>query len=65
MSKNFSKGVQAAIKGAGGKKNLATGLEITVQSIDKWQRVPRKRIVVIERLFGVPREKLAPELYRK
>ena len=43
---------------------LARDLKITAQSINKWKRIPRSRIVAVERVTGVPREKLAPELYR-
>ena len=57
-------GLTKAIKAAGGLSALARGLGITAQSIIKWDRVPRKRILQIERLTLVPREQLAPELYR-
>lgn len=46
------------------KRALAEALDISVQSINNWRRVPRKRIVSIERITGVPREAMAPELYR-
>jgi len=57
-------GVRRAIKAAGGLMVLARDLKITAQSINKWKRIPRSRIVAVERVTGVPREKLAPELYR-
>ena len=57
-------GLTKAIKAAGGLSALARGLGITAQSIVKWRRVPRKRILQIERLTLVPREQLAPDLYR-
>lgn len=59
-----SLGVKRAIKGAGGRRALARGLGITVQSVNKWRRVPRKRIVQIEKLFGVPRHLLAPDIFK-
>lgn len=57
-------GLIKALKAAGGVSALARGLGITAQSIIKWRSVPRKRILQIERLTLVPREQLAPELYR-
>jgi DNA-binding transcriptional regulator YdaS (Cro superfamily) len=65
MNKIYPVGVRRAMKAAGGLSALARLLKITPQSIQKWVRVPRKRILEIERLTKVPREKLAPELYRK
>ena len=71
MPKPKSRGLRKAInaaKGIGptesGKRNLALGLGITEQSINFWNKVPRKRIVAVEKLTGVPREELAPDLYR-
>ena len=64
MRKKRCKGLQAAIKAAGGLSAFARLLGITPQSVIKWDRVPRKRIVAIEQKTGVARELLAPELYR-
>ena len=64
MHKKYPVGVRRAIKAAGGLSSLARLLQITPQSIQKWVRVPRKRILDIERLTKVPREKLAPDLFR-
>lgn len=47
------------------KAHMARSLGIRTQSIDKWTRVPRKRIVAVEKLSGISRELLAPELYRR
>ena len=46
-----------------GLKALAAGLGIREQSINNWRRVPRGRIMQVERLTGVSRELLAPDLY--
>ena len=64
MHRKYPAGVRRAIKSAGGLSSLARLLKITPQSIQKWTRVPRKRILQLEELTGVPREKLAPDLYR-
>ena len=65
MHKKYPAGVKRAIKAAGGLSSLARLLKITPQSIQKWGRIPRKRILQVEALTEVPREKLAPELYRR
>ena len=65
MRKKTPIGLKRAALAAGGKSALARLLGITPQALNKWRRVPRKRILQIERLTGVPREKLAPDLYRR
>ena len=57
-------GLRRAAKAAGSKSALARLIKITPQAMTRWTRIPRKRIVEIERVTGVPREKLAPELYK-
>jgi hypothetical protein len=37
--------------------------DLRPQSIGKWKRVPAGRVIALERLTGVPREKLRPDLY--
>ena len=71
MPKPKSRGLRKAIKAAiklgptpNGKRNLAIGLGINEQAINFWSKVPRKRIVAVEKLTGVSREELAPDLYR-
>ena len=44
---------------------VAHGLGLTRASVVKWQRVPAERVVEIERITGIPREKLRPDLFRK
>lgn len=68
--KRLSKGLRLAIKAASklhvkmsGKRALAKGLGIKEASINNWQTVPRARIMAVERLTGVPKEILAPDLY--
>jgi DNA-binding transcriptional regulator YdaS (Cro superfamily) len=47
----------------GSKSNLARGLKITPQSLQKWKRVPPLRVLDVEKLTGVPRYKQRPDLY--
>jgi DNA-binding transcriptional regulator YdaS (Cro superfamily) len=62
---NWNKGVKLAISAAGGQRKLAAMLGISRQTIEMWKNVPVQHVVTIERLTGVPREQLRPELYRK
>jgi len=58
-------GVRRAISAAGGLSSLARLLKITPQSIQKWKRIPRRRIVQVEQVTKVPREKLAPDIFKR
>jgi DNA-binding transcriptional regulator YdaS (Cro superfamily) len=56
-------GLKTALREAGSLTGLARGLGIKPQSIIKWTRVPAERCVEVERLTGVPREVLRPDLF--
>lgn len=56
-------GIALAIAAAGNKLRLAKLLGITHQSINQWTRIPAERVIQIEELTDVPREKLRPDLY--
>lgn len=53
-----------AIEIAGGVRALARSLGITHQAIKRWHKVPADRLVDIERVTGVDRRKLRPDLYQ-
>lgn len=55
--------IQRAIEGAGSLSALARGLGITPQSINGWRRIPSDRVLEIERVSGVSRHDLRPDLY--
>jgi DNA-binding transcriptional regulator YdaS (Cro superfamily) len=57
-------GLKAAIKAAGGFRALARLLGISPQSLSEWKRVPTHRILQVEAVTKIPREKLRPNLYR-
>lgn len=52
-----------AIEAIGGVGKLAEGLGISGPAISQWGRVPAERVIQVERLTGVPRHKLRPDLY--
>jgi len=57
-------GLRLAIEAVGTRYQLAKRLGLMPSSVHVWQRVPLNRILEVERVTGVPREKLRPELYR-
>lgn len=44
---------------------VAHGLGLTRAAVVKWDKVPAERVVDIERITGIPREQLRPDLFRK
>lgn len=44
---------------------LAKELGLTRSAIHQWDRVPAERVVEIERITGISREDLRPDLFRK
>lgn len=56
--------LKKAIKKAGGQSALARKLGISQQSIQQWVVVPPKRVKQVSEITGVPREELAPELFK-
>ena len=54
--------VYAAQK-VGGMAQLAANLGIARQAIYQWTRVPVDRVVEIERLTGIPRATLRPDIF--
>ena len=57
-------GLQIAIKAAGSMRGLARLLDIAPQSIVRWKKgIPAERVIEVERVTGVPRAVLRPDLY--
>lgn len=44
---------------------VARGLGITVQAVSLWDRVPAERVPDVERITGIPRHELRPDLWPK
>lgn len=55
--------LRRAIKAAGGLAELAGPLGISVQAVSQWDEVPPLRVLAVEKLSGVPRGELRPDLY--
>lgn len=58
------KGMKAAIEVAGSIRALARMLDISHEAVRQWKKVPDKYLVKMEKLTGVDRERLRPDLYR-
>lgn len=56
-------GLVLAIEAAGGVGALARGLGISQPSVSGWTRVPAERIAQVERITGIARARLRPDLY--
>lgn len=55
--------LKRAIKAAGGLSGIAEPLSITIQAVSQWNEVPAGRVLAVERLSGVSRHELRPDLY--
>lgn len=52
-----------AIAKAGNITRLAEKLGLTNQAVCKWRRVPAERVLEVERITGVSRYSLRPDIY--
>lgn len=55
--------LQRAIAAVGGLAGLAGPLGISEQAVSQWGEVPPLRVLAVERVTGVPRHELRPDLY--
>jgi DNA-binding transcriptional regulator YdaS (Cro superfamily) len=55
--------VRRAVDAAGGATALAAALGIKPPSIYSWRRVPAERVIEVERVTGIPRTVLRPDIY--
>ena len=58
-----SKALELAIEKVGGLAGLAKPLGVSIQAISQWDECPPLRVLAVERLSGVPRHELRPDLY--
>ena len=57
--------LRLATEAAGSKNALAFMLGMSAQAFSEWRRVSAHRILQVEAVTGIPREKLRSDLYRK
>jgi len=60
---SMNEALNKSIKFAGSSKALAEMLGVTAQAISQWHRVPAARVMEIERLTGVSRYDLRPDIF--
>lgn len=58
-------GVARAVQAAGTFAELARRLGISRAAVHKWHRVPEERVDEVERVTGVPRYLLRPDLLER
>jgi DNA-binding transcriptional regulator YdaS (Cro superfamily) len=64
MSKKLrSTPLSDAIAGAGSLKAIADPCGVTEQAVCQWAQVPARHVLTVERVSGVPRQRLRPDLY--
>jgi hypothetical protein len=63
-SQPMEEGLRAAIAVVGGRVELARDLGVNYRAVLSWRRVPAERLVQVERITGIPRQRLRPDLYR-
>ena len=55
--------IDLVVQKAGGPGRLAKALGIKSPSLYSWPRIPAERVLEVERITGVPRHQLRPDLY--
>jgi DNA-binding transcriptional regulator YdaS (Cro superfamily) len=55
--------VNAAIRAAGGLSRLGKAVGITAQGVWRWRRIPPQHVATVERVTGIPRERLRPDIF--
>jgi DNA-binding transcriptional regulator YdaS (Cro superfamily) len=59
----MDKALRDAVKRVGGFTPMGYHLGISAQAVAKWTRVPPLRVLDVERISGVPRSELRPDIY--
>ena len=65
MRKKLDPGLRAAITAVGTRYRLAKLLGLSPSAILMWTRVPIGRALEVEKVTGVDREILRPDLFRR
>lgn len=63
LSRPMNDPLQRAIKAVGGVCAMARAVGIKSQAVSQWKRVPAERVITVEKVAGVPRHELRPDLY--
>jgi len=60
----MNKALKQAIAIAGGPAALGRELGITGQAVSIWDKVPIRHLIAVEKLTGVTRDKLRPDIFK-
>lgn len=60
-----SHGLRLAIEAVGSRYMLAKRLHVTAQAVQRWTEIPLGRLIQVERVTGVDRSKLRPDLFER
>jgi len=52
-----------AVTAVGGAAEMARILDITSQAVSSWQRCPATRVLALEKISGVSRHELRPDVF--
>lgn len=52
-----------AVANVGGQAKFARLIGVTAQAVSQWDEVPPLRVLAVERVSGVSRHELRPDLY--
>ena len=55
--------LKRAVSVAGSRRKLAQSLGISFQAVCQWKRVPIERVAAVEKITGVPRAMLRPDIF--
>jgi DNA-binding transcriptional regulator YdaS (Cro superfamily) len=55
--------LERAVRTVGGQAKFAQLIGITAQAVSQWDEVPPLRVLEVERISGVSRHELRPDLY--
>lgn len=57
-------GLRLAVERAGSRYRLAKIIGIGLPALSRWEQIPLKRLLQVEKLLGINRELLRPDMFR-
>ena len=56
-------GLQRIRKTWGLARLISLEMGVSAAAVSKWRRVPAERVIAVERITGIPRRELRPDIY--